>query len=79
MFLNMPIPESIRITMPEHYTDENFLRRAETELKWSYYGHVGAMPVVVGCGLLRPIVRCLLLVGQVILLFGHVGTVVQRC
>ena len=37
MFLNMPIPESIRITMPEHYTDENFLRRAETELKWSLW------------------------------------------
>jgi hypothetical protein len=33
----MPIPESIRITMPENYTDETFLRRAETALTWSLW------------------------------------------
>jgi hypothetical protein len=30
----MPIPENIRLEMPENYTDERFLSRAETELKW---------------------------------------------
>ena len=31
----MPIPENIRLEMPENYTNERFLSRAETELKWS--------------------------------------------
>lgn len=33
----MPIPENIKLEMPENYTDERFLSRAETELKWSLW------------------------------------------
>ena len=30
----MPIPENIGIIMPENYTEERFLERADTEVKW---------------------------------------------
>ena len=33
----MPIPESIGIVMPENYSEERFLERADTELKWSIW------------------------------------------
>jgi hypothetical protein len=34
---HMPIPENISITMPEDYSEERFLKRARTELKWSLW------------------------------------------
>ena len=35
---HMPIPESIGIfVMPENYTEERFLERANTEVKWSLW------------------------------------------
>jgi hypothetical protein len=30
----MPIPESIKLTMPDNYSEERFLKRADTEVKW---------------------------------------------
>ena len=33
----MPIPESIRLEMPENYSEERFLKRANTEVKWSLW------------------------------------------
>ena len=33
----MPIPENISITMPDSYSEERFLERANAELKWSLW------------------------------------------
>jgi len=33
----MPIPESIRICMPDDYDDKRFLDRAEQKLAWSLW------------------------------------------
>ena len=34
---HMPIPESIGIVMPDDYSEERFLERAYTEVKWSLW------------------------------------------
>jgi len=33
----MPIPENIRIPMPDDYSEERFLERARPEVKWSLW------------------------------------------
>jgi len=33
----MPIPESIGVVMPDDYNEEQFLKRAWTDLKWSLW------------------------------------------
>ena len=34
---HMPIPESIGVVMPDNYSEERFLERAYTEVKWSLW------------------------------------------
>jgi hypothetical protein len=34
---HMPIPENIGIVMPDDYSEERFLERARTDLKWSFW------------------------------------------
>ena len=33
----MPIPENIKIAMPDNYSNKQFLERADIDLKWSLW------------------------------------------